>query len=418
MSPWQLNVLIAYGIVLTVWPIRHLAITWLFRHFDALTPDSPRLRGDSAPLVTAIIPAKDEEATLADCLDSVRAQNYPHLEILIVDDRSTDATAAIARRIAEDDPRVRVVTIRDLPPGWTGKNHALHVASAEALGAWLWYLDADTRHHRDCLAICLDYAEGRKAALASLVPELRCETFWEKVVQPLAAIVLMRSFPLFVVNDDRKRLGFANGQFILIRRDVYDVVGGHRSVRDRFVEDIYLAQRVKDLGLPVKVALGVGISSTRMYTSLGQIVRGWSRILYDACGRRTWPLLGKIIEPLVFSQTGDVALIGALGMLVVGWSGPFAWTLLGMSVLHQILKTSVLHRMYRLTSPKSAAYSAWYSLAGVVCDVILVKAIAMCVTGRVAWRGTSYGPGTVAERSNSAMPTQTAGARGPEEALP
>src|SRR5262249_12933295 len=148
----------------------------------------------------AIIPAKDEEAALGDCLASVQSQTYPNLEILVVDDRSTDGTAAIVRRAAASDPRIRLISINHLPPGWTGKTHALHVASAQARGEWSWFLDANTRHHPDCLAIVLNYARTHDAALASLVPEMRCESFWERAVQPLAGIVLMRSFPLFLVN--------------------------------------------------------------------------------------------------------------------------------------------------------------------------------------------------------------------------
>ena len=263
-------------------------------------------------MVSAIIPAKDEEASLADCLASVCAQSYPNLEILVVDDRSTDGTGAIARRFAADDPRVRVLTIAELPAGWTGKTHALHVAADSARGEWFWFLDADTRHEPDNLSIVLEYAREHGAAMASLLPEMRCETFWEDVVQPLAGVVLMQSFPLFRVNDDRSRLAFANGQYILIRRSAYVAAGGHRAVRDRFVEDIYLARRVKALGLPIRVAVAQGIGSTRMYTSLGGLVRGWSRILYDALGRNPWRLLGRLLDPLIFSQTGHVALVAAL----------------------------------------------------------------------------------------------------------
>ena len=92
----------------------------------------------------------------------------------------------------------------------------------------------------------------------SLLPELECKTFWEKVVQPLAAITLMQSFPLHVVNNDQSRLAFANGQYILIERSAYEAAGGHRAVRDRFVEDIGMAENVKSLGLPIRVALSAG----------------------------------------------------------------------------------------------------------------------------------------------------------------
>ena len=392
MTSSQRLILWFYGAIVAAWPIRHLAISIIYSKFDILRRSSPRFLGPNAPLVTTIIPAKDEEDKLGDCLNSVRAQDYPNLEILVVDDRSTDDTAAIARRASESDPRVRLISIEQLPEGWTGKTHALHVATAEARGDWLWYLDADTRHAPESLSVMMAYARSSNAVLASLLPEMRCDSFWEKVVQPLAGIVLMRSFPLFRVNRDTHALAFANGQYILITRAAYDASGGHEAVREKFVEDIYLAKRVKALGLPIRTAMTTDLSSTRMYTGLPQLVKGWSRILYDALGRKPWPLVGKIVEPLVFSQTGDVALIVALAMVLLGNTGPFALCLLGLAVLHQILKTSVLYRMYRWSSPASAGYAAWYSVAGVVMDWVCLRSLWMCLTGKVTWRGTSYGP--------------------------
>ncbi|MBX6315269.1 MAG: glycosyltransferase [Isosphaeraceae bacterium] len=381
-----------YAAIVAIWPIRHLVLSVLFRRLDVLTRRSPRYSRPDPPLISAIIPAKDEESTLADCLASVQAQTYPNLEILVVDDRSTDRTAAIARAAAAADERVRVLSITELPAGWTGKAHALHVAAQAARGDWFWFLDADTRHAPDSLSIVLEYARTQGAALASLLPEMRCETFWEGVVQPLSGIVLMRSYPPFVVNRDTSRLAFANGQYILIHRSAYEAAGGHAAVRDRFVEDIHLARRVKALGLPIRVAIGTEISATRMYTSLPQLVRGWSRILYDALDRRVGPLVGKIVEPLVFSQTGLIALVAALALLAAGATGPFPSWLLGLSLVHLFLQFTVLYRMYRLSSAATAWYAAWYPLAGLVSDWILLQAIALCLTGRVTWRGTSYGP--------------------------
>jgi chlorobactene glucosyltransferase len=396
MTPSQHLLLLAYTAIVAAWPIRHLVLTILFRKFDVLTGASPRFEAPDPPLVSAIIPARDEEATLADCLATVVAQSYPNLEILVVDDRSTDGTAAIARRFAAEDPRVRLFRIDDLPAGWTGKTHALHVAAGEARGEWLWFLDADTRHAPDSLSIVMEYAHRNGAAMASLLPEMRCETFWERAVHPLAGIVLMRSFPPFLVNRDASPLAFANGQYILVRRSAYDRAGGHAAVRDRFVEDIYMAKNVKALGLPIRVAIGTAISSTRMYTSLPQLVRGWSRILYDALGRRVGPLVGKVLEPLVFSQTGVVALVAALTMLAAGVPGPFPAWLLGLSLAHLALQVTVLYRMYAMSSPATAWAAVWYPLAGLVSDWILFRSILMCLTGRVTWRGTSYGPAPAA----------------------
>ena len=237
----------------------------------------------------------------------------------------------------------------------------------------------------------MEYARSRNAALASLIPELRCETFWENVVQPLAGIVLMQSFPLFWVNDDRRRLAFANGQYILVRRDAYEASGGHFAVRDRFVEDIGMAERVKGLGLPIRVAVAHGIGSTRMYASLSQLVRGWSRILYDALGRSPWRLLAKVLDPLVFSQSGHVALLAALIMLATSRTGPFPLWLLGLSLAHHVLSYTVLRRLYLLSVP-GTRYTGWFPLANLVMDWVLFRSLMMCLTGRVTWRGTAYGP--------------------------
>ena len=125
------------------------------------------------------------------------------------------------------------------------------------------------------------------------------------------------------VNDDRSPLAFANGQCILIARTAYDAAGGHESVRDRFVEDIGIAERVKALGMPIRIALARGIISCRMYASFGQVVRGWSRIFYDALGRNPRRLAVKLLDPLVFCQTGHFALVVSVVLLAQKAAGRF-----------------------------------------------------------------------------------------------
>jgi hypothetical protein len=227
--------------------------------------------------------------------------------------------------------------------------------------------------------------------MASLLPELRCETFWEQVLQPLGGIVLMQSFPLQRVNDDRSKLAFANGQSILISRKAYDAAGGHAAVRDRFVEDIGMAYKVKDLGMPIRVAMTRGLVTCRMYASLGQLVRGWSRILYDAHDRKTWRLVAKLLDPIIFCQSGHVILLIAVVMLAMGRTGPFPLWLLGLSLVHHALMYAVFRVLYNASVPGSR-YAPWFPVGNLVCDFILVRSIQMCVTGRVTWRGTSYGP--------------------------
>ncbi len=305
---------------------------------------------------------------------------------------TTAAATGLPRSSAPRPPRIPASAwfrSRTSPPGWTGKTHALHVAAADAKGAWLWFVDSDTRHEPSSLPIVLEYARRHDAALASLLPEMRCETFWEKVVQPLAGVVLLQTYPLFLVNNPKYKLAFANGQYILIRRDAYDAVGGHESVRDRFVEDIYLAREVKSKGLPIRVAIAQGIGSTRMYTSLPTLIRGWSRILYDANHRSVLALVSKIFDQLIFNQSAHIALISALLMFLLGTPGPFPWLILSLSLIHHIWIYLVFRRLYHASIPQSR--EIWlYPLAGLVIDWILLKGIWSCWTGRVQWRGTAY----------------------------
>ncbi|WP_337176546.1 glycosyltransferase [Paludisphaera sp.] len=378
-----------YAAIILIWPIRWIVLKFVLGKDRPLTPESPRLAVADPPLVSAIIPAKDEEATLDECLAATRAQDYPNLEILVVDDRSLDRTAEIARRHAAEDPRVRVVQNDRLPPGWTGKTYVLHRHSGLARGEWLWFLDADVAPGPAFLPVMLEYARENNAELASVLPELRCETFWEQVVQPLAGVVLMQSFRPNQVNDDAHPRAFANGQSILVTRKAYDAVGGHRSVRDRFVEDIGLAQKVKGQGMPIRLGVTRGLISCRMYASLGQLVRGWSRILFDALDRKPWRLILKLLDPIIFSQSGHVVLVVALAMLATGRGGPFAWWLLGMSLVHHALMYAVFRLVYDVSVPRSK-YVATFPLGNLVTDWILIRAIWMCFTGKVAWRGTSY----------------------------
>jgi glycosyltransferase involved in cell wall biosynthesis len=391
MNGTQATLLWIYAGIVAIWPIRFVVLWVILRRQRFLDERSPHFAEPDPPLVTAILPAKDEEVYISDCLASVRAQTYPNLEILVVDDRSADRTGEIARQHAARDARVRVLTIEDLPPGWTGKTHALHRAVAEASGEWLWFLDADTLHAPDGLSILMEYARTERAALASLLPELRCETFWERVVQPLGGIVLMQSFPLHVVHRDDSPLAFANGQYILIRRKAYDDAGGHEAVKDRFVEDIALAGRVKRKGYRIRVALIRGIVTCRMYASLEQLVRGWSRILYDALDRRAGRLAWRLLDVLVFCQSGHVALAASLVLLASRFDPPFSLALLGLSLAHHALMFIVFRLIYRTSVPRTR-HAGWYPLGNVIIDVILFRAIRMCLTGRVKWRDTVYGP--------------------------
>jgi len=401
MTPAQTTILLIYGAILAPWPIRYLVLKYVLSKTQYLSPGSPTLAAAEPPLVSAVIPAKDEEATLADCLASVCGQAYPRLEILVIDDRSVDRTRQIASEFAARDARLRVLSNDHLPPGWTGKTYVLQQAADQARGQWLWFLDADTVHAPEFLGVMLEYARSQQAALVSLLPELRCETFWEQVVQPLGGIVLMQSFPLHRVNDDRSKLAFANGQSILVERKAYNAAGGHSAVRDRFVEDIGMACKVKALGLPIRTVLVRNLVTCRMYASLGQLIRGWSRILYDALDRKAWRLAGRLLDPIIFCQSGHVALLAGVILLLAGFPGPFPLWLVVLALLHHALMYPVFRLVYETSVPGSR-HVAWYPVGNLLIDFILLRSIWMCLTGRVTWRGTSYGADKTRKEQHSA----------------
>jgi chlorobactene glucosyltransferase len=389
MTPIEAWLLGIYAGIVAIWLVRLIVLERILRQIKVLTRTSPQFTGPDPPLVTAILPAKDEATNLGGCLESICRQTYPNLQVLVVDDRSTDETGAIAREHAARDSRIRVLSIVHLPPGWTGKTHAMQHAAQYARGSWLWFIDADTVHAPESLAALMQSARSNRASLVSVLPELRCESFWEQVVQPLAGITLMQSFPLHRVHDVRSRLAFANGQCILIERSVYEAAGGHAAVRDRFVEDIALAARVKARGVPIRVEVARGVITCRMYASFGQLVHGWSRILYDALDRKAGRLCGKLLDPLIFCQSGHVALVAGLALFVGAGGMPFALMLLILCAVHHALMYVVFRRVYMMSVPGSR-YAGWYALANLIVDLILLRSIVTCLTGKVTWRATEY----------------------------
>ena len=390
MNRFEIGFVVVYAAVLLVWLARHLMINLTHRASAYLTPHDHGYQGDDRPLVSVIIPAKDEEDTIGDCVQSILNQSYQSLEVLVIDDRSADGTAKVVRAIAARDPRVRLVKVKELPPGWTGKTNALAAGVREARGDWFLFIDSDTRHVPENLSVLMEYARRERADMVSVLPRWRNETFWERVAQPLAALLLiLKSPPHRVNNDANTKTAFANGQYILIRRDAYEAVGGHAAVRDKFVEDIHLARVVKANGFRIRLVRAPELTSTRMYTSLGALVRGWSRILYAGYDFSALHLALVLTGLIVFSLSDYAVLGGTLVSLAVGHSSRFVLVLLSMGLVHLVLQTTVMARIYAITACDQS-YVAFYGLAAGVMVWVLGSALRKCFTHDVTWRGTSY----------------------------
>ena len=236
------------------------------------------------PTISVIIPARNEEANLRPCLESLTSQTGVDYEILVVDDHSTDRT----RDTALSFPGVRVLAARPLPNGWTGKNNAVTTGAFAALGEWLLFTDADTVHLPGSLSRALAEARENSVDLLSYSPEQIGVTFWEMAILPVVFAELARQYPPSKVSDPDSPIAAANGQYILVRREAYDAVGGHSAIAGDFLEDVALARAVKSSGGKIRFRYAADAVRTRMYRNFAQLREGWTKnlaLLFPRPGR-------------------------------------------------------------------------------------------------------------------------------------
>jgi glycosyltransferase involved in cell wall biosynthesis len=230
-------------------------------------------------VVSAIIPARNEEKSIARTVESVAAQ--PEIgEVIVVDDGSTDRTAAILNELASQIPKLKLLQAGELPAGWVGKNHAVAVGAAAAQGEWLLLTDADTYHFPGAMAKALKDAAEHRAVMVSYSPEQEMETWWEQALIPFIFCQLAGRYSYEYVNDPELPDAAANGQFLMVRRDVYDEIGGHALVADEMLEDVALARELKGRGRRLYFAARIGVVRTRMYRSFRAMWEGWTKNLF------------------------------------------------------------------------------------------------------------------------------------------
>lgn len=235
------------------------------------------------PSVTAIVPARNEEAVIATCLESLALQ--PEIaEILVVNDQSTDKTAEIVRRLMTTIPHLRLLETQDVPAGWVGKNNAVFLGAQEAKTPWLLFTDADAELLPCAIARAQQTAQDHTAALVSFSPEQITEKWYEKALIPFVYNRLAKHFSYDDVNNPASPAAAANGQFLMIRRDAYEAIGGHASVSAEVLEDVAIAKRAKAAGFRLWFGSGQGIVRVRMYRSFRAMWQGWKKNLYLLVG--------------------------------------------------------------------------------------------------------------------------------------
>ncbi len=276
----------------------------------AVDPSShPDLPADP-PKVTVCVPARNEADVVEGCVRSVLGLEWPNLDFVLVDDASDDGTAELARAAAAGDERLRIVEGAGPPEGWMGKAAACWRAQQEATGEWLLFVDADVTLHPRALAVAMGAARERGSDMLSWIGGLRTESFGERLVLPYIADLLLISAPFAKVNDPADDHTLANGQFILISRRAYDLIGGHEAIRASVVDDVSLARAVKfhrhERGpdaprLVFTLLHAFDLMQVRMYTSLLEVWRGFAKNMYAAAKRRVTVMLSGIGYVLVSS---------------------------------------------------------------------------------------------------------------------
>jgi chlorobactene glucosyltransferase len=269
---------------------------------------------DPAPRVAIILPVRDEAANIDAVLASLVAQEGADYEVLVVDDGSTDATPTLLAAWAARERRVRVHRIASLPPGWAGKAHALHTGVGLTDAEWLLFTDADTRHAPATLRRMLGHAVRHGDDLLSMIPELTYSGPGMRLITPLGGIALLERATPAELRDPAHPGAVANGQYILIRRAIYERIGGYASPRLRatFADDVYLAEEVKRRGGKVDLVSGRGLVTNEQWTTWGTVWRGWRKSIYgDVVGRPLYGLAGGLAV-LGFGLFPPLVLLRAL----------------------------------------------------------------------------------------------------------
>jgi chlorobactene glucosyltransferase len=343
----------------------------------------------NAPGVTILVPAKDEAVGIRQCIECILRQDYPSFRVLAIDDRSTDHTGAILDELAAEHPgRLSVLHILPgmLPDGWLGKCNALHTGASQARGEWLLFVDSDVTLQPAALSRAITLCVARKYDALSILTRLECNSFWERLILPLAAGAWSVMHAVSLTNvDSRTHSAVGNGQFILVRRSAYETVGGHESVRAEITEDVELMRLLKGRGFRTRLMLGSHLASTRMHSTLGQMFHGWGRIYGGTNRRNPSRIIGAIVFLLLCGFSVYPALLWGAGA-AFEWQD---WRWLGASALHLLLMSGYLALIYRWSGNR--ARCAWlFPLGGAVLLGILVFALRTCRTGQVKWRDSHF----------------------------
>jgi chlorobactene glucosyltransferase len=365
------------------WFVPYLFLFWLARR----KPDLRQHAARTGRSLSVVIPARNEARTIGTVLESILRSSYAPLEVIVVDDRSTDETAALVERFARLDARVRLVRGQELPAGWYGKPWACLQGFRAAAGELIVFTDADTRHEPILLAHAVGALAETGASLVTVAPRQECVTFWERLVMPQIWLLLgLRYHPRRVNRARRTRDVIANGQFVMVTRESYERVGTHEVVHDEVAEDLALALRFHQAGQRIYFAFAEALMETRMYHDLQHLIEGWSKNIYLG-GRRSFPE-----EPLLRALAP-----WGLALVMIFWLVPPVWLGLALATgggrLTPALATASCVLFWTGVSIRRQI-PYWYGLLyplGAAMSLYIVLRSTWRGARKVEWKGRTYG---------------------------
>jgi cellulose synthase/poly-beta-1,6-N-acetylglucosamine synthase-like glycosyltransferase len=385
---------ILLGLVVLIWVTRHLEINRAKREQIPLTANSYDGPPKNGPFVSVLIAAKDEEDNIETAVRTMLQQDYPSFEVIAINDRSNDRTGDILESLKaeQSDGQLKVIHVDELREGWFGKNNAMRVGLKHARGEWFCFGDADCRQTSNkTLSVAVRHAVERKLDFFSVLPFLETHSIWERIIQPVCGAVMMFWFHPKKVNDPENAAAYANGAFMMLHRDCYEGIGGHEAVRTEVNEDMHMARRAKEQGYRLEVIPSENLYHVRMYSRLGDIWRGWSRIFYGCFGsfRRLRLSMMTLIVTNIFPYLS--ALIALIVVASRGWSAAGAgWQwVAGLSLLCIFLQQTVIMRFYRFTQI-NPLLAPTFIVGVVICIGMLANAMLKLNGGTTTWRGTTY----------------------------
>ena len=346
--------------------------------------------------VCVVVPAHNESRVIATLIRSLRAETYAHLRVVLALDRCTDDTSSLARAEIAGDERFEIVEIDACPADWAGKVHAAHSGVTRSQGAadaeFLLFADADTAFAPECIASSLALMRERRLDMLSLLSTLTYEAWFERVVQPAATLELMRQYPLSLANARIDRRAFANGQFMLFTREVYDAIGGHAAVKGALLEDLAFARRVQANERNTGVFLADGLFRCTMYADWPQFRRGWKRIYTEAADRKPKRLDASARRIRWMGTLLPVWMLGAgpVGVLLIPRNPAIGWALFALWAIAMLVWLGSLARIARLAH--APAWTAPLHLVGAWLTAGLLAEAASELRSRTPtrWGGREY----------------------------